>query len=125
MRGTIIFEDDLINYRNYRFEVNLDDGSVVILNYRKNEQLLLGKYPHIRELPDDSILFDLSNIPEIKNFHDWIIQEYEENATFLNVKDLIIKDLQSCKDFDSLTKTISRHLKRAQIEMRDDDITFD
>ena len=123
MKGTIIFEDDLICNKNHKFEVNLDNGDIAIL-YKNNEKINLGKYPLFESLPTNSILYDVKVIPEIKNLHEWLITKYEDIFTFLNVKDLLIKDLSNTNDFESILKTIKRYNERIEIEIRNDDVIF-
>ena len=123
MKGTIIFEDDLICNKNHKFEVNLDNGDIAML-YKNNEKINLGKYPLFKSLPTDSILYDVKVIPEIKNLHEWLITKYEDIFTFLNVKDLLIKDLSNTNDFESILKIIKRYNERIEIEIRNDDVIF-
>ena len=92
--------------------------------YKNNEKINLGKYPSFESLPTNSILYDVKVIPEIKNLHEWLITKYEDMFTFLNVKDLLIKDLSNTNDFESILKIIKRYNERIEIEIRNDDVIF-
>lgn len=124
MRGIITFEDDLINNKEHKFEINLNTGEVYILNYNCLDKLSIGKYKKVNDLPIESNLYDIKTIPEIRELHNWIEKQYDDLYTFLNVKDLIIKDFNNAKNFEELLTTITRYKKRVEIETRSDDVFF-
>lgn len=124
MRGIITFEDDLINNKEHKFEINLNTGEVYILNYKSLDKLSIGKYKKVNDLPDESNLYDIKTIPEIRELHNWIEKQYDDLYTFLNVKDLIIKDFNNAKNFEELLTTLTRYKKRVEIETRSDDVFF-
>lgn len=124
MRGIITFEDDFINNKEYKFEINLNTGEVYILNYKSLDKLSIGKYKKVSDLPDESNLYDIKTIPEIRELHNWIEKQYDDLYTFLNVKDLIIKDFNNAKNFEELLTTLTRYKKRVEIETRSDDVFF-
>lgn len=124
MRGIITFEDDLINNKEHKFEINLNTGEVYILNYKSLDKLSIGKYKKVSDLPDESNLYDIKTIPEIRELHNWIEKQYDDLYTFLNVKDLIIKDFNNAKNFEELLTTLTRYKKRVEIETRSDDVFF-
>ena len=39
MRGIITFEDDFINNKEHKFEINLNTGDVYILNYKSLDKI--------------------------------------------------------------------------------------
>ena len=124
MRGIITFEDDFINNKEHKFEINLNTGEVYILNYNCLDKLSIGKYKKVDDLPNESNLYDIKTIPEIRELHNWIEKQYDDLYTFLNVKDLIINDFNSAKNFDDLLAAITRYKKRIEIEIRSDDVFF-
>ena len=124
MHGIITFEDDFINNKEHKFEINLNTGEVYILNYKSLDKLSLGKYKKVNDLPNESNLYDIKTIPEIRELDNWIEKQYEDLYTFLNVKDLIIKDFNNAKNFEELLTTLTRYKKRVEIETRSDDVFF-
>lgn len=124
MRGIITFEDDFINNKEHKFEINLNTGEVYILNYKSLDKLSIGKYKKVNDLPNECNLYDIKTIPEIRELHNWIEKQYEDLYTFLNVKDLIIKDFNNAKNFEELLTTLTRYKKRVEIETRSDDVFF-
>ena len=124
MRGIITFEDDLINNKEHKFEINLNTGEVYILNYKSLDKLSIGKYKKVNDLPNECNLYDIKTIPEIRELHNWIEKQYDDLYTFLNVKDLIIKDFNNAKNFEELLTTLTRYKKRVEIETRSDDVFF-
>ncbi len=124
MHGIITFEDDLINNKEHKFEINLNTGEVYILNYKSLDKLSIGKYKKVNDLPNECNLYDIKTIPEIRELHNWIEKQYDDLYTFLNVKDLIIKDFNNAKNFEELLTTLTRYKKRVEIETRSDDVFF-
>ena len=124
MRGIITFEDDFINNKEHKFEINLNTGEVYILNYKSLDKLSIGKYKKVNDLPNECNLYDIKTITEIRELHNWIEKQYDDLYTFLNVKDLIINDFNSAKNFDDLLATLTRYKKRVEIETRSDDVFF-
>ena len=124
MRGIITFEDDFINNKEHKFEINLNTGEVYILNYKSLDKSSIGKYKKVNDLPNECNLYDIKTIPEIRELHNWIEKQYEDLYTFLNVKDLIIKDFNNAKNFEELLTTLTRYKKRVEIETRSDDVFF-
>lgn len=124
MRGIITFEEDFINNKEHKFEINLNTGEVYILNYKSLDKLSIGKYKKVNDLPNECNLYDIKTIPEIRELHNWIEKQYDDLYTFLNVKDLIIKDFNNAKNFEELLTTLTRYKKRVEIETRSDDVFF-
>ena len=77
MRGIITFEDDFINNKEHKFEINLNTGEVYILNYKSLDKLSIGKYKKVNDLPNECNLYDIKTIPEIRELHNWIEKQYE------------------------------------------------
>ena len=73
MRGIITFEDDFINNKEHKFEINLNTGEVYILNYKSLDKLSIGKYKKVDDLPNESNLYDIK-LSECKSHfsHDWL-----------------------------------------------------
>ncbi len=124
MRGIITFEEDFINNKEHKFEINLNTGEVYILNYKSLDKLSIGIYKKVNDLPNECNLYDIKTIPEIRELHNWIEKQYDDLYTFLNVKDLIIKDFNNAKNFEELLTTLTRYKKRVEIETRSDDVFF-
>lgn len=124
MHGIITFEDDFINNKEHKFEINLNTGEVYILNYKSLDKLSIGKYKKVNDLPNECNLYDIKTIPEIRELHNWIEKQYDDLYTFLNLKDLIIKDFNNAKNFEELLTTLTRYKKRVEIETRSDDVFF-
>ena len=107
---TETFKDNIENIGTYVYSVS-DEGEVFIEYYYDNgENMYLGKYENVDNLPNDSYVWDMDNIPEVKKFHEWIKERFDVSVELDELKNCLIDKIKNSLTIEDIEKLLVQTL---------------
>lgn len=116
------FKDNINNIGSYVYSV-YDNGDVFI-NYDYNIDYFIGNYSKYNELPKDEYVWDLDSIPQVKEFHNWIAENFIQVKEFISLKEHLNELLEKSNSKADL-KNIYESLNNVFNKEEDIEVDYD